>query len=257
MISINSISALKNQPWEVTLQGDIFDWDNMNFKEFEELFKSGAKEITLKEDVVFEAGEKETYENGIEINEKGLIINGNGHAIDGKAQVSLLYIKAEVTLKNILFKNAYCEYSGGAIFNDSDLKIENCGFCNNSSDEFGGAVYNKCYSRLTIINSGFRKNRADYGGAIFNDSNSLANLDGAVFKSNSSEFEGGAIYNKSKLSVYGTLFYGNASFKGGSIYNEGMLNIRDCNFEKNIASEGNDIKNQNENNLNIHNCSFH
>ena len=229
----------------------------MNFKEFEELFKSGVKQITLTEDVILEDGEKETYENGVEIKEKGLIINGNGHAIDGKAQVSLLCIKAEVTLKNIIFENAYCECSGGAIINDGDLLIENCGFCHNTSDEFGGAICNNRYSRLEIINSRFRKNRADYGGAIFNDSNSVVNLDKAVFKSNSSEFEGGAIYNKSELSLHDALFYSNASFKGGAVYNEGMLNIMDCNFEKNIASEGNDIKNQNENNLNILNCSFY
>ena len=229
----------------------------MNFKEFEELFKSGVKRITLTEDVILETDEKETYEMGVEINENGLIINGNGHAIDGNAKVSLLCIKAEVTLKNIVFKNAYCEYSGGAIINEGDLMVENCRFCHNTSDEFGGAIYNKRYSRLRIANSRFRKNRADYGGAIFNDSNSLMNLDRVVFKSNSSEFEGGAIYNKSELSLHDALFYSNASFKGGAIYNEGMLNIRDCNFEKNIASEGNDIKNQNENSLNVINCIFY
>ena len=97
----------------------------MNFKEFEELFKSGVKRITLTEDVILETDEKETYEMGVEINENGLIINGNGHAIDGNAQVSLLCIKAEVTLKNIVFKNAYCEYSGGAIINGGDLMVEN------------------------------------------------------------------------------------------------------------------------------------
>ena len=227
----------------------------MNFRDFEELIKSGAKEIALTEDVILKDGEEEEYEEGIEINTDNLVIDGNDHAIDAGKKVPLFIINASnITLKNILFKNCCCEYSGAAIENRGDLIIENCGFTGNSSDEFGGAIYNK--SKLLIKNSRFIKNRADYGGAIYMDLDSILNLEESLFESNTSEFEGGAIYNKSELLIHDSLFDGNASFKGGAIYNESILNIESSSFKNNIASDGNHIESENENNLNIFNCSF-
>lgn len=88
------------------------------------------------------------------------------------------------------------------------------------------------------------------------DSDSILNLERSLFESNSSEFEGGAIYNKSRLLIYGSLFDKNASFKGGAIYNERILNVKSCEFKNNIASDGNHIESENTKNLNIFNCNF-
>ena len=90
----------------------------MNFKEFDQLINSGAEKIALTEDVILEDGEEEEYNEGIEINYDNLIIDGNDYAIDGGKKVPLFIINASnITLKNILFKNCYCEYSGAAIEN--------------------------------------------------------------------------------------------------------------------------------------------
>lgn len=231
---------------------------NVNFQEFEELINSEVREIFLTDDVILDDGEKGKYEEGIEINKDNLIIDGNNHAIDGCMKAPLLIINAsDITLKNILFKNSYCEYSGAAIDNRNNLIIENCQFVDNSSDEFGGAIYNASNSKLVIKKSIFKKNRADFGGAIFIDSDSILNLTDSIFESNSSEFEGGAIYNKSKLLISGSSFDKNASFKGGAIYNEDILNIKECDFKNNIASDGNHIESENKKNLSIFNCNFH
>ena len=48
--------------------------DDQNFREFEELIDSGAKEITLTEDIILE--------QSIEINTNGRVIDGNSHVID-------------------------------------------------------------------------------------------------------------------------------------------------------------------------------
>lgn len=231
--------------------------DSMNFREFEELINSGADEITLTEDVILEDGEEEKYEEGIEIIKNNLIIDGDNHAIDGCMKVPLLIINASnIILKNILFKNSYCEYSGAAVDNRDNLTIEDCRFVDNSSDEYGGAIYSASNSKLSIRKSIFKKNRADYGGAIYMDSDSVLNLDGSLFESNSSEFEGGAIYNKSRLLIYGSLFDKNTSFKGGAIYNEYVLNVKSSEFRNNIASDGNHIESENEENLSISDCNF-
>ena len=219
----------------------------MNFREFEELANSGIKQINLTEDVL---GDGEY----IEIDANGLIIDGRGHAFDGNNESSILRINSNVTLRNVFFKNGYCEDSGGAILNNGDLTVENCRFEDNTSDEFGGAIYNN--SRLAIQKSLFVENRSDYGGAIFIDLEAILTLDDSVFVSNSSEFEGGAIYNKAGLSVSSSSFRNNAAYKGGAIYNEDVLNIKNSDFKGNIAGYGNDIESENRGNLNILDCRF-
>ena len=231
------------------------DCGKMNFREFEELINSGEEEIVLTEDVILEDFKDEDYKAGIEINADNLIIDGNGHTIDGDKKTPLLNVNASnVTLKNIIFKNGCSEYSGGAIINNGDLSVESCDFIDNFSEDYGGAIYNN--SKLHIRDSRFIENKSDYGGAIYMDSDSILNLDGSIFKSNSSEFEGGAIYNKAKLLIYGSLFDKNASFKGGAIYNEHILNVKSTEFRNNIASDGNHIESKNNENLNIYNCRF-
>lgn len=227
----------------------------MNFKGFEQLINSGAEEINLTEDVILEDFEEEDYKAGIEINDDNLIIDGNGHTIDGNKKTPLLNVNdSNVTLKNFRFKNGFSEYSGGAIINNGVLTLESCDFLDNSSDDYGGAIYTN--SKLHIKDSRFIENRSNYGGAIYMDSDSILNLEGFLFESNSSEFEGGAIYNKSRLLIYGSLFDKNASFKGGAIYNERILNVTSCEFKNNIASDGNHIESENTENLNIFNCNF-
>ena len=219
----------------------------MNFKELEELANSGIRQISLSEDIFFD-GEY------IEINANGLTIDGGGHVIDANNESSIFHINADVTLRNIIFKNGYCEYSGGAIVNNGDLTIENCRFEHNYSEDYGGAIYNN--SKLLIRKSIFEQNKSEYGGAVYNCLNSILNLDGSVLASNSSEFEGGAIYNKARLSVLSSSFKNNASFKGGAIYNEDELSLEDCIFKGNIASDGNHIESENKENSSVLNCRF-
>ena len=206
----------------------------MNFKEFEELIKSGQKEIILNEDVLLDDGEDETYLDVIEINTEGFIIDGGNHTIDGDNKASILYVEApNVTLKNIIFKNGYSEYVGGAI---------TC----NCSDLYGGAIYNAPASSLFIEKSIFKDNGSDYGGAIYIDSDSSVDLKNSIFEANTCEFDGGAIYNKGDLRVKDSIFNNNAAIYGGAIYNEKALIVNDSFFKNNIGSEGYDIKTENE-----------
>jgi predicted outer membrane repeat protein len=224
----------------------------VNFREFEELLRSAEKEINLMEDVTIDESEYDVYEMGIDIT-CNIVINGNGHAVDGKGKASLFYIEdSSITLKDIILRNGCSEYKGGAIFSKGSLTIEECRFTGNSSDEYGGAVYSS--SRLSIKGCVFEKNRADYGGAVFNDSDST--IEKTQFISNTSEFEGGAVYNKKSLSIDGCSFSGNASFKGGAIYNKGVSKIRNSEFEGNIASDGNHIEIEDENCLEVSDSIF-
>lgn len=229
----------------------------MNFSELQELIKCGKKRITLTEDVILDDFEAENFKNGIEIKADEFVIDGNGHVIDGNRKALVFEIKnSKITLSNIIFKNGYCESSGGAVNNGGDLTIRSCKFINNSCDDFGGAIFTGSNSKISILQGYFEENRSDYGGAIYIDSDSLISIDKSVFKSNSSEFEGGAIFAKSKIMSCGNLFCSNASFKGGAIYNESFLKICDCSFHSNIASEYNEFKDDVSKNLFICRCDF-
>lgn len=224
----------------------------MNFKEFEELIKSGQKEIVLNEDVLLAEGEDEIYLDVIEINTEGFVIDGKNHTIDGKGMASILYIEApNVTLKNIIFKNGYSEYVGGALSNYSnELMINHCQFIDNAtvncSDLYGGSIYNAPNSSIFIERSIFKFNGSDYGGAIYIDSDSNIELKGSIFEENCSEFDGGAIYNKGKLIVNDSIFNRNAAVDGGAIYNEKDLIIRNSIFNNNIDRDGYDIITENK-----------
>ena len=75
----------------------------MNFKEFEELISRGMEKVILTENVSMDDSEEETYMYGIEIFQDNLIIDGNGHTINGNNKISVFIINAKVKLKNIVF----------------------------------------------------------------------------------------------------------------------------------------------------------
>ena len=144
----------------------------------EKIHKNASKEISLNEDICLETYERDYYEGGIELDIDDLVIYGNGHTIDAMDKTRIFIITGKnITLKNITFKNGHSHKNydnpnnnhGGAIKvnHSSNLKIENCKFINNSSEEYGGAIHN--LSKLIIKESLFTKNIAkEDGGAIQN-----------------------------------------------------------------------------------------
>lgn len=107
--------------------------------------------------------------SGLIIDGKDLESNSDGVAINNNG---------DTTVENCVFKNckAVGVVSGGAIYNESDLKIINCSFIENKcSDEdyetVGGAVSNS--GTLTLENCIFEGNSADKGKALYNNGTEL------------------------------------------------------------------------------------
>ena len=93
-------------------------------------------------------------------------------------------------------------------------------FIGNSTDEYGGAIYNR--GTIGNITSNFIGNSAKYGGAIYNYiSRTIGNITGD-FIGNSASY-GGAIYNVGTIGDITGDFIGNyaADGRGGAIYNDG------------------------------------
>lgn len=141
--------------------------------------------ISLQEDILIK--------KPVEINKSNIMIDGNGHVIDGDKK-RIFEIKGKnVILKNIIFKNAKAPNGiftepkgvGGAILNRGRSELINCEFINNSAKKNGNDIFNK--GDLTIQNCKFSQS-ANGKKAILNN----GSLNG--FESEKDELES-AIYN--------------------------------------------------------------
>ena len=176
----------------------------------------------------------------------------------------------KVVLKNMVFKNGYTKYYGGAIVNAGDLTLDKCTFKNNRAKIAAGAVCS--IGALKCKNSNFYKNTA-YGsaGAIFslnfkesfkyyfnlqlgkNGVTSIKDLlqslmldvsivpltdyiTNCKFTKNVASGRGGAVYGFTHLSISSSKFTSNrAKEVGGAVYGAKNLYIKNSKFYYNKA----------------------
>lgn len=121
----------------------------MNLKDFKELVKSGQKEITLTEDVIFQEGE-ETLLPILIMDD--LIIHGNGHkVVNNHSQMH--YPLFQFDEVNLVVSDMTFYYEGGILFKDifrSNLNLTNCGF-----HAEGKIIECDFFSRLTLTDCDF------------------------------------------------------------------------------------------------------
>ena len=247
-------------------------------------------ELKLNCDIKFDNKSDYELRKGIEIT-RDLILDGNGHFIDGDDFSSLFSIindKINVILKNITFKNAYSA-TKSIIVNKASLTLENCKFINNKT--FAGLISNE--NSLKIIGSTLSANFSDKNSLIrnfkeveINDSSfiinssrcsgtvlssdipkidenlkysSKASVMNSCFDSNYSFDSGGAISNGgwSILNIENTIFINNRVYNiAGAIHNSGELKLKDSLFDNNHARYAGAINSGHYGNLNISNTKF-
>ena len=254
----------------------IHSKDTKPFRYLNDLIKSGKKEIILNYDICFDDEEK------IRIDEDDVKIDGAGHRIDGMGKSNILEITGNnVHLSNINFRNGSgpsggsiinkgeslkllnCTFdwnisnNGGAIRNDASIDIQDCNFEKNiANKDSGGAIENN--GDLTATDCKFMENYAmKNGGAINNNGN--INLSNSCFKSNIAE-NGASIENNEKSMLLKCNFEENKAFNQGSIiHNAGCLTMRNCESFNNISNRYSNIIFQNDDEnctLNIEECMF-
>ena len=178
--------------------------------------------LTLKKDYAYGPGDSD-YKGGITIERDNIVIDGDGHTIDGAGQARIFNILSNnVTLKNINFINGYSDGNGGAIWAAHNLNILDSRFEDNSANKSGGAVYIDGAFSNCRINSTFINNSANNGGAVyFNGATSNSTINGH-FENNSAVRAAGAIYVKGKSSnnTFASEFYNNhaKAASGGAIF---------------------------------------
>ena len=226
---------------------DIQDNDGLevSFAGLQIMIKSAkaGKEITLTSD----PQRGDFAEGGIVI-QNSITVNGNNHILDGEQKGRIFVVNsAQVTLKNIIFKNAKISDGGAAILSKvGGLTIINCTFIDNQA-EYGAALYASSGGN-TIINCTFDSNVATKsGGAVNIDGTNGNTIINNTFRNNKANTNnGGAVVvtgnNKGNNSIKGNSFEGNTAkyADGGAIYLEkGNGNkIEDNEFKNNLAKIG-------------------
>lgn len=232
--------------------------------------------VCLPNDYKFTTGYSSTA--GISIN-KNLTIDGQGYTIDANELgriFNINTINCNVTLKNIIFKNAnYGGGVGGAIyFKGSSLTVENCTFESNKNhfSKGGGAIYCAFNENvlINITNSTFTKNTVEAnGGALYFDNPSekittynvyITNCDfNENYAGGSSGYGGGAmtIYRLINVYIDSSRFVANgAGPEGGAIRYSGSTTIRNSEFYSNTANHGAAICTGQPVDLNIYDSIF-
>ena len=196
-----------------------------------------SNSIRLETDILFDnEADKDLREGIILKNKESLVIDGNGHLINlnGKSTIFCIYKCSNITIKNIIFKNAYCDEKSLIELKryDYDITFENCHFINNRAINNFCIIDNKD-GDLTIKNSIFSNNTSNK--SLIQNEEKLEISD-TSFLINTSQNDGGTITNLKKMNIDNCIFKGNLSkYRGGAIYNDkqSTSKIRDTQFIRN------------------------
>jgi len=178
---------------------------------------------------------------------------GNGFNFQGGA---IHNERGDITIKGCIFENneVASTNSGGAIWNNGSMHIDNCTFINNRAGVSAGAVYSDHGDNNIIENSIFIGNTARHGGAVDVVNGDYFTIDNCTFEDNraTSAFShgGGAInihgYDPDPndpidgcnfFKIIDCTFIDNYSEgNGGAISNDGnYTTVENCNFTDSIA----------------------
>jgi predicted outer membrane repeat protein len=217
------------------------DGEARNFTYLDKLIHGSSLEVVLDSDIVIDDGEEDKYDDGIELDVNGLVLDGNGHSIDArKAARIFACMYCSVTLKNLTLKGGFSSDWGGAIYlEEGNLRIVNCRFEENFTDGDGGAI-STSGGNLTVEKSEFCSNTSnDVGGAISLEDGTVLEISSSEFRDNTALRDGGgAIFNdRSILRAFDSRFSKNRGSYGGAIYSNRELLLDGCSFASNSSRD--------------------
>ena len=159
-----------------------------------------------------------------------------------------IFCKGPLYVEGCLFESNKAEVDGGAIFCEKDVNVIRSVFnCNKAS----GALAHQCYGgairakgNVYIDNSTFENNTSeDYGGAIYakdikiNQNQGKQSINTFFINSEAEDNDGGALYSEGCVLANNALFRGSkAETYGGTIFCKNDVNVSGCVFDSNKAS---------------------
>jgi hypothetical protein len=147
-----------------------------------------------------------------------LIIDGDGHTIDGGGNGPMLWIESDTTAR---VRDVTLVNGENAILNGGRLTVESSRLTNNRG-QLGAAI--QTYGDLNVVGSTFTDNEARYGAAVALHTQGITTtitIRDSVMSSNTAEVQGGALYifssnsSTATVSLSGVTVEGNESPNGG------------------------------------------
>lgn len=226
----------------------------------EDELQNAIKNNTDQDGVFIKLANNITISQTINIDKK-TYIDLAGYKIEGNGNDLILNIltTGELTLESTADTNGLLTNGGqSAIVNDGTAIIKNIAIKENSSN-YGGAIYNKWGSNLTLSNVNITKNTAkSCGGAIYNEEYGFLKLADVEITENSARC-GGAIYSEEygflklkrvKIIQNTAQSDENGIGVGGGIYSyeENLIDFENVTINNNIAYNAGGIYMRNNNN---------
>jgi filamentous hemagglutinin family protein len=180
----------------------------------------------------------------------------NGNITGDGAGINITGNNITVNLNNATISNNKTtdanSHAGGINNIGNRLNIQNSIITGNSTDGYGGGIYNRFSATLNIANSTISGNTSvKNGGGIDNWSESTATINNSTISGNTSGASGGGVYNinDSTLNISNSTISGNQADFGGGIgnSNNSTLNITHATISNNSANLGGGIGNNNAN----------
>jgi hypothetical protein len=195
----------------------------------------------------------------------GITINGNGATIQrssagGTPDFRILHVApgGDLTLNDVTITNGDPgANSGGGIYNEGTLKLENVTVKDNDAGGDGGGICNYYDGTLTANNSIVSGNTAGWeGGGIHEDWGDVTLTNCTVSGNKAPSDDGGGISNSGgTLTLENCTVSGNTAGYGGGIYNEDTLALENSTVSDNEADEGGGIFNDRDADLTLTNCT--
>lgn len=196
-------------------------------------------------------------ENNVTIENRNIVIDGNGHTIDENNGRLFMIQNSNVTLKNLIIKNAGTTYNPSVLqIWTGNLVMENVTIVNSTASSSGGAlVYIGADSNATINGVTFENNTARFisnvGTTLINNSvvkNTNANTSSMIYWA----------FNNGPLTIENTVFDNNIGYSAGFAANtNSVLTMNNVTFTNNtISTTGNGIVLHSNGTLTINNSNF-
>ena len=202
--------------------------------------------LKLYKDYIYTPGIDTPNRNIIISGKKNIVIDGNGHTINGLGKTMLFAVDQDatgITFKNMYIINGYSNsnnrYDGaGAYIRGYDTTFNNCTFINNTGNGAGtgGALYIHT-SKASVVDCKFIGNAHTFssGGAISWANSGTAYISNTLFENNTADNRAGAVLLQSDGNIINCTFRSNTAEAAGAILHYGNVNITDSTFISNRA----------------------
>ena len=166
---------------------------------------------------------------------KDVVLDGNGTQrvfnFNNTKSATLIFKAVSVT-------NGNSSSTGGGIYSNKNIEIEDCNISNNVTSSYAGGFYSQ--GTATITNSTITNNSAyRYGGGFYSSGATVTN---STIANNSSNYGGGFHSNGTATITNTTITNNSSSGYGGGFYSSGNATVTNSTIANNSSRQGGGFK---------------